>query len=99
MWQGVFVDAKAGWVREVVGELTVHLEDVAIVLVAGDGNLGLEWAVGDVCLSTYQRRIVETLPLLQLTVPAKGAGFVCAKKAAGPVGVGPGKSSGSVWKY
>lgn len=50
VWQGVFVDTEAGWVGEVVGELAVHLEDVAIVFVAGDGDLGFEWAVGDVCL-------------------------------------------------
>ena len=45
----VLVHAKSARVREVVGELPMQLEDVAIVYVAHDRNLSLEWAVRDVC--------------------------------------------------
>jgi hypothetical protein len=37
----VLINPETGWVREVVAELTVELEDVAIIGVADDRNLGL----------------------------------------------------------
>lgn len=44
----ILVYAKAIWVWEVVGELAMHLENVAIVNLAFYWNLGFQWTIWNV---------------------------------------------------
>jgi hypothetical protein len=37
----VLINAKSRWIREVVAELAVELENIAVIRVADDWNLGL----------------------------------------------------------
>ena len=44
----ILVHAETVGIGEVMGELPVHLEDVAIVCITFDGYLSLQWCVRDV---------------------------------------------------